>query len=142
MLNREWGAVDSNGKLPHLFIPSKTATLVPDFAGEDLPLAELHLGSYACNEGPALWKDTLIMILCINITVLLHRMSHNRADSLQLAKHSDCIIGKTRSRNQYAHNLCFSYDSESTRSEHKHVLMFSNFKFEYRDSTHSPTSAS
>ena len=25
MLNREWGAV-SNGKLPHLFIPSKTAT--------------------------------------------------------------------------------------------------------------------
>ena len=28
----------SNGKLPHLFIPSKTATLVPEFAVEDLPL--------------------------------------------------------------------------------------------------------
>ena len=27
----------SNGKLPHLFIPSKTATLVPDFAVKDLP---------------------------------------------------------------------------------------------------------
>ena len=27
-----------NGKLPHLFIPSKTATLVPEFAVEDLPL--------------------------------------------------------------------------------------------------------
>ena len=37
MLNREWGA-ESNGKLPHLFIPSKTTTLVPEFAVEDLPL--------------------------------------------------------------------------------------------------------
>ena len=38
MLNREWGA-ESNGKLPHLFIPSKTATFVPEFAVEDLPLS-------------------------------------------------------------------------------------------------------
>ena len=37
MLKREWGA-ESNGKLQHLFILSKTATLVPEFAGEDLPL--------------------------------------------------------------------------------------------------------
>ena len=37
MLNREWGAV-SNEKQPHLFMPSKTATLVPEFAVEDLPL--------------------------------------------------------------------------------------------------------
>ena len=37
MLKREWGA-ESNGKLPHLFIPSNTATLVPEFAVEDLPL--------------------------------------------------------------------------------------------------------
>ena len=37
MLKREWGA-ESNGKLPHLFIPSKTATLVSEFAVEDLPL--------------------------------------------------------------------------------------------------------
>ena len=29
---------ESNGKLPHLFILSKTATLVPEFAVEDLPL--------------------------------------------------------------------------------------------------------
>ena len=36
-LKRKWGA-KSNGKLPHLFIPSKTATLVPEFAVEDLPL--------------------------------------------------------------------------------------------------------
>ena len=37
MLNREWGA-ESKGKLLHLFIPSKTATLVPEFEIEDLPL--------------------------------------------------------------------------------------------------------
>ena len=38
MLKREWGA-ESNGKLPHLFIPSETATLIPEFAVEDLPLS-------------------------------------------------------------------------------------------------------
>ena len=38
MLKREWGAESSGGKLPHLFIPSKTATLIPEFAVEDLPL--------------------------------------------------------------------------------------------------------
>ena len=37
MLKREWDA-ESNGKLPHLYIPSKTATLIPEFAVEDLPL--------------------------------------------------------------------------------------------------------
>ena len=35
---RERGA-EINGKLPHLFIPSKTATLVPEFAVEDLSLS-------------------------------------------------------------------------------------------------------
>ena len=38
MLKREWGA-EGNGKLQHLFIPSKTATMVPELAVEDLPLA-------------------------------------------------------------------------------------------------------
>ena len=37
MLKRERGS-ESNGKLPRLFIPSKTATLLPEFAVEDLPL--------------------------------------------------------------------------------------------------------
>ena len=41
MLKREWGA-ESNRKLPHLFIPGKTAALVPEFAGEDLPSAEIQ----------------------------------------------------------------------------------------------------
>ena len=38
MLKREWGT-ESNGKLPHLFIPSKTAAWVSEFAVEDLPLS-------------------------------------------------------------------------------------------------------
>ena len=37
MLKTGWGA-ESNGKLPHLFIPSKTTTKAPEFAMEDLPL--------------------------------------------------------------------------------------------------------
>ena len=37
MLKRKWGA-ESNGKLPHLFVPSKIATLVPEFAEEDLAM--------------------------------------------------------------------------------------------------------
>ena len=38
MLKREWGA-ESNGKLPHLYIPSKSAAWVFEFAVEDLPLS-------------------------------------------------------------------------------------------------------
>ena len=49
MLKRERG-VESIGKLPHLFIPSKTATLVPEFAVAELalvpgfPVKDLPLG--------------------------------------------------------------------------------------------------
>ena len=39
MIKRELGA-ENKGKLPHLFIPSETATLVPEFAEEDLPLGK------------------------------------------------------------------------------------------------------
>ena len=31
--------MESNGKLPHLSIPSKTAAWVPEFVVEDLPLS-------------------------------------------------------------------------------------------------------
>ena len=37
MLKREWGA-ESNETQPHLFIPSKTATLVHESTVEDLSL--------------------------------------------------------------------------------------------------------
>ena len=40
MLKTEWGA-ESNGKLPHLFITSETAALIPGFAMEDLPLGRI-----------------------------------------------------------------------------------------------------
>ena len=40
MLKREWGA-ERNGKLLHLFIPSNIATLVTEFAVEDLPLSRI-----------------------------------------------------------------------------------------------------
>ena len=42
MLKREWGA-ERKKRLPHLIIPGKTVTLVPEFALEDLlPSAELQ----------------------------------------------------------------------------------------------------
>ena len=38
MLSREWGA-ESNGKLPHLSIPSNIVAWLPEFAAKDLPLS-------------------------------------------------------------------------------------------------------
>ena len=35
MITREW-STESNGKLPHIFVPSKTAALVPEFAVKDM----------------------------------------------------------------------------------------------------------
>ena len=53
MLKREWGA-ESHGKLLHLFIPSKTATLVPDFVVGDLLLGRTAalVPEFAVNELP------------------------------------------------------------------------------------------
>ena len=39
MLKREWAA-ESNGKLPHLFLPSETATLFAEFAVKPCPWTE------------------------------------------------------------------------------------------------------
>ena len=41
MLNREWG-VERNGKLPHLFMPSKTATMVLEFSVKTCLWTELQ----------------------------------------------------------------------------------------------------
>ena len=51
MLKRECGA-ENNGKLPHLFIPSKTAILVPEFAVEDMPLGRTSslVSEFAVND--------------------------------------------------------------------------------------------
>ena len=56
MLKRGWDA-ESNGKLPHLFIPSKTAALVPEFAVEDCLRQNCSLGFSACSEGPAFGQN-------------------------------------------------------------------------------------
>ena len=64
MLKREWGA-ESNGKIPHLFIHSKTATLVPAFAMEDLPLDRIAIlaPEFAVKDLP--FCRTLMMMIII-----------------------------------------------------------------------------
>ena len=62
MLKREWGA-ESNGKLLHLFVPSKTATLVLKFVVEDLPLGRTAalVPEFAVKD--CSWHNTLMMKL-------------------------------------------------------------------------------
>ena len=55
MLKREWGA-ERNGKLPHLFIPSKTATWVCN--GRPAFGRICSLGSWVCSEAPAVGQNT------------------------------------------------------------------------------------
>ena len=68
MLKREWGA-ESNGKLPHLFIPSKTANLAPEFAVEDLPLGRTAalMPEFAVKI-PALGQNTVMMVIMMMIS--------------------------------------------------------------------------
>ena len=61
ILEREWGA-ESNRKLPHLFIPSKTATLVPEFALKTWLWAELP-GCLGLQWKTCPWAKTMMMIL-------------------------------------------------------------------------------
>ena len=63
MIKGEWGA-ENNRKLLHLFIPSKTATLVPEFAVEDLPLDRIAaLVSCVCSERSVLEQNVLLIML-------------------------------------------------------------------------------
>ena len=65
MLKREWCA-ESNGKLPHLFIPSITATYVPEFAMEDLILGRIValVPEFAVKDLPL--GRTLMMMMMIS----------------------------------------------------------------------------
>ena len=65
MLKREWGA-ESNGKIPHLFIPSKTAPLVPEFVVEYLPLGRTAslVPEFAVNDLP-LGRTLMMMMMMI-----------------------------------------------------------------------------
>ena len=69
MLKREWGT-ESNGKLPHLFIPSNPATLVPEFAVEDLPLdrTATFILAFAVKDLP-LGRTLIMMMMMTNIMI-------------------------------------------------------------------------
>ena len=58
---------ESNGKLPHLLIPSKTATLVPELAVEDLPLGRTatFVSEFVVKDLPL--RRTLMMIKLLEI---------------------------------------------------------------------------
>ena len=64
MLMRDWGA-ESNGKLPNLFIPSKTATYIPEFAMEDLPLGRIAalMPEFAVKDLPLSITLTMMMMM-------------------------------------------------------------------------------
>ena len=65
----ERGGAESNGKLPHLFIPGKIATLVPEFTVGDLPLgrtAALVPGLAVKDFG----QKTLMMMMITSVLVL------------------------------------------------------------------------
>ena len=72
MLKWEWGS-ESNGKLPHLFIPSKIATLVPELAVEHLSLGRTvalvpELKWKTCPWAKVLiFNDWYIINLCMHI---------------------------------------------------------------------------
>ena len=70
MLKKDWGA-ESNEKLPHLFIPSKTATRVPEFAMEGLPLGRISalVPQFAVKELPS-GRTLMMMMMMIEIKPL------------------------------------------------------------------------
>ena len=67
MLKREWGA-ESNGKLSHLSIPSKTAARVPEFAVKDLPLDRILMMMimYVSSSSPPVARQ-----LCVGLLAFL-----------------------------------------------------------------------
>ena len=64
MLMREWGA-ESNGKLQHLLIPSKTSNLVLELAVGDLPLGRIGtlVPQFAVKDLP-LGRTMMMMVKC------------------------------------------------------------------------------
>ena len=69
MLKREWG-VESNGKLPHLLIPSKTTTLVPEFAVEDLPLDRTATSVPVLAVEGLPWAEHSMVIGAVNVCLV------------------------------------------------------------------------
>ena len=67
MLKSEWGT-ESNGKLTHIFIPSETATLVPEFSVEDLPFDRTAalVPEFAEKDQP-LGRTLMMMMMMVSI---------------------------------------------------------------------------
>ena len=71
MLKRERGA-ESNRRLPHLFIHSKTATVVPEFAVEDhLPLdrTATSVSAFAVKYLP-LGRTLMMMMMKVKVSMV------------------------------------------------------------------------
>ena len=68
---------ESNGKLPHLFIPSKTAISVPEFA---VKLQNCSLGAWVCSARSALGQNTdddeILIIFWRFISLLKYWWTH------------------------------------------------------------------
>ena len=72
MLKREWGA-ESNGKLPHPFIPSKTATVVTSLQWKTCLQQNCSVDSCVCSETPDLGEKTLMMM---NMMMVINKICH------------------------------------------------------------------
>ena len=62
---------ESNGKLPHLVIPSKTATMVPEFVMEDLPF--VRTAAFVpkfTSERPVLVENTLLISYTVELRTI------------------------------------------------------------------------
>ena len=58
-------------------IPGKTTALVPEFAVEDLPSAELQPRFLHFSKGPALGQNTLVMMMMMGEKHMIFREVHN-----------------------------------------------------------------
>ena len=69
---KESGVRKATGSYRTYWVLGKTAALVPEFAVEDLPSAELQptVGSCVCSEGLVLGQNTLMMTMCSNYYAL------------------------------------------------------------------------
>ena len=60
---KESGVRKGTGSYRTYSVPGKTAVLVPEFAVEDLPSAQLQPRFLRFSEGPALGKNTMMMVI-------------------------------------------------------------------------------
>ena len=71
MLKRESGVRKVMGSYRTYYIPRKTAALVPEFAVDDLPSAELQPRSCVGIKGPALGQKTMMVTQTYTLTYIV-----------------------------------------------------------------------